>query len=301
MSKELIYPNFLIVGTAKAATTTIYNYLEQHPQIYLPYRKEPCFFTFANKQNIKFSTGRPVQFITDFDEYTSLFKKGSHHTIRGEASTPYLYFYEETISNIKKYIPDYQNIKILIALRNPVERAYSQYMMKVRDLVEDKSFENALVLEGKRMEENAHFDFFYKDRGLYYQQVKAYLDTFKDVKIIFFEEIKSDIEGVLNEITSFLDLSEQEYSAIHRQNISGISKYKFLTHFLKTKSWIKSLGGIFFPKKLKKRIHNYMMVKNVEKVDLLDKETKESLKEFYKEDLKKLEGLLGKNLSQWYT
>lgn len=299
MKINSVYPNFLIVGTAKAATTTIYRYLQQHPDIFLSERKEPCFFTFANQQKTKYSTGRPVQFVTDFDDYLSLFEKAEHYKIRGEASTPYLYFYNETIANIKKYHPHYKKLKILIALRNPVERAYSQYMMKVRDLVEDKTFKEALQLEEKRMQENAHFDFFYKDRGLYFNQVKAYLDVFDDVKIVFYDDIKHNVDNVLEEITEFLNVKKHVYTKIRRQNVSGVSRFKFLTHLIREKSWFKNLFRTLFTKKLKKKIRNYVMVKNVKKIDMLDYESSKLLKNYYEKDIKKLEKLLNEDLSNW--
>jgi len=295
MNKDL--PNFLIVGTAKAATTTIHEYLKQHPDIYMTEWKEPSFFTFKGKIQTSYTTDRPVKFVTELNEYKSLFAKGEFKKIRGESSTPYLYFYKKTIDNIKETIPDYNKIKILIVLRNPIDRAFSQYMMKVRDLVENMSFKEAIENENKRKEENAHFDFFYIDRGLYFEQVKAYLENFNDVKVILYDDFISNDLGVLSEITSFLELKRMKFKKISKQNVSGRPKVKVISRLLKQNP-IKRILSRIIPKRLKIEITSFILSKNLKK-EKMDEEIREELIEFYREDINKLEKLLDKNLSRW--
>jgi len=295
MNKDL--PNFLIVGTAKAATTTIHEYLKQHPDIYMTEWKEPSFFTFKGKTQTSYTTDRPVKFVTELNEYKSLFAKGEFKKIRGESSTPYLYFYKKTIDNIKETIPDYNKIKILIVLRNPIDRAFSQYMMKVRDLVENMSFKEAIENENKRKEENAHFDFFYIDRGLYFEQVKAYLENFNDVKVILYDDFISNDLGVLSEITSFLELKRMKFKKISKQNVSGRPKVKVISRLLKQNP-IKRILSRIIPKRLKIEITSFILSKNLKK-EKMDEEIREELIEFYREDINKLEKLLDKNLSRW--
>ena len=185
MLVESMLPNFLIVGAARSGTTSLFHYLEKHPDIFVPKNKEPSYFTFfENKPS--FTLGRPANFVTERQEYLKLFESGGEHLVRGEASTPYLYFHEPTIVNILKHYKNLSKPKIIIILRNPVDRAYSQYMMNVRDLNEDLSFEKALKVEGNRMANNAHFDYFYINRGYYYLQTKAYLEKFRDVKVCLY-------------------------------------------------------------------------------------------------------------------
>lgn len=295
MNKDL--PNFLIVGTAKAATTTIHEYLKQHPDIYMTEWKEPSFFTFKGKTQINYTTDRPVKFVTELNEYKSLFAKGESKKIRGESSTPYLYFYKKTIDNIKETIPDYKKIKILIVLRNPIDRAFSQYMMKVRDLVENMSFKEAIENENKRKEENAHFDFFYIDRGFYFEQVKAYLENFNDVKVILYDDFISNDLDVLSEITSFLELNKMKFKKISKQNVSGRPKVKVISRLLKQNP-IKRILSRIIPKRLKIEITSFILSKNLKK-EKMDDKIREELIEFYREDINKLEKLLDKNLSRW--
>ena len=294
------FPNFLIVGAAKAATTTIHEYLKQHPNIFMCEPKEPSFYTFAEKENIKYSTGRPVKFVTRTEEYHNLFLNSHGSKIRGESSTPYLFFYEETINNIKKLNPDSKNIKILIILRNPVRRAYSQYMMKVRDLVETLSFEEAITLENNRVKENAHFDFFYVKRGLYYQQVKAYLKNFKNVKVMFYDDFKKNPQLFLGDIIDFLNVEKFKFSPISKYNISGESKSHFVTKILKGNSIVKDVVGSFLPMKYSKKISNVVMSYNIKKAPKMNIETELMLKSYYRNDIKNLESLLDVDLSAWH-
>src|SRR5687768_6539126 len=103
MKDEIIYPNFLIVGAARSGTTSLYNYLLQHPKVFLPKIKEPSFFSFANAR-LDFNVGNNNH-VTNPEKYFDLFSSASHYVSVGEASTPYLYLYHNSISNIQKYIP----------------------------------------------------------------------------------------------------------------------------------------------------------------------------------------------------
>ena len=298
MTKNL--PNFLIVGTAKAATTTIHEYLKQHPDIFMTEWKEPCFFKFKDQEEINYtSTKRIVKFVTKTEQYKSLFKGGEYKKIRGESSTPYLYFYKDSINNIKNTVPDYQNIKILIVLRNPIERAFSQYMMKVRDLEEQMNFMEAISLEKERMRKHVHFDFYYVDRGMYYEQVKAYLEAFKNVKVVLYEDFKRETVSNLDEIVSFLGLKSFNFSTIRNHNISGKPKNKYISRLLIGENFLKKVFQTIIPKSQRKKISSAIMERNLKRITI-DEASKKALQGYFKEDIKKLESLLGRDLSAWY-
>lgn len=294
-------PNFIIVGAAKAGTTSLYKYLDDHPDVFMSENKEPTFFSYANENTPEFSLGRKVKFITDPDEYFKLFETVKNEKCIGEASTPYLYFFEKSISNIKKYLPNHQNIKIIIILRNPVERAYSQYMMKVRDLTETMSFEDAIKNEPIRIENNGHFDFFYVDRGFYFKQVKAFLDNFANVKILLFDDLKKDPKETLNGIYDFLDISKQHSVDTGKHyNVSGQPKFKILRRLILEKNFGKTLIKAMLPKTIRQKLAETINSCNMKKMPLKEKTRKELVK-LYKNDIIKLESLINRDLSEWYT
>lgn len=302
MSESL--PNFLIVGAAKAATTSIHDYLKQHPDVFMTELKEPCFFTFYNEPPPTFTTDRKVRFVHDITEYKNLFKESSiSHKVKGESSTPYMFFYKKTVENLKKILPNTRDLKILIVLRNPIDRAYSQYMMKVRDVVEDLSFEEAIKQEKNRIKSNAHFDFFYLKRGLYFNQVKHYMDNFENVKVVFYDDFKRDKDSFFSDILEFLALDYMEFQTIKKKNVSGVPRVKFLNDFILSNLKVKRAIFHYLPDSIRHKINKVkkaIFELNIAKPPKMRTKTRENLKEFYKEDVTKLSRLLKKDLSYWF-
>ena len=145
-------PNFLIVGAAKAGTTSLFYYLKQHPEIFMPEEKELKFFEYLIIKNKLHYTGPGdnkslKRVVKTWDEYKNYFKKAKNFKAVGEASVSYLY-YTETIKNIKKYLGE--NINIIIILRNPIERLISNYKYMVMRGREKEDLKKALELEEYR-------------------------------------------------------------------------------------------------------------------------------------------------------
>lgn len=184
-------PNFLIVGAAKSGTTSLYNYCTQHPEIFMSPVKEPYFFSFINiKPNFKGPYDQKTnekEIICDIKEYERLFENVNNERAIGECSNSYLYF-RNTAKIIKRYIP---HCKIIIILRNPVERAYSHYLQHVMLGHEDQTFEVALEKEEERKKNNWRWHYHYVGQGLYYCQVKRYLNQFGKDKIAIYIYLKN--------------------------------------------------------------------------------------------------------------
>ena len=177
-SKET-WPNFFIVGAAKAGTSSLYAYLKNTPGVYMSEHKEPHYFV----DNMK--TGA-----YDESKYLQLFKKIKNEKAIGEASTGYL-IDPSSAKCIHDKIPD---AKIIILLRDPVERAVSDYLMFTKRTKKDLS-SHEIFLEtfgtkfGLKYDKNP-----YLGRGLYSSQVKKYLKIFgeENVGIWFFEDMKKE-------------------------------------------------------------------------------------------------------------
>ena len=294
-------PQFIVVGTARAGTTSLNSYLIQHPEIFLPVVKEPCFFTFAGEK-IEYKYGKFAFALTNIDDYSKLYKKAQPSQISGDISTPYLYLYEKSIRNIKKFHNDPESIKIIIVLRNPVDRAYSQYLWRVRDGREELSFEEAIEAEQERMKQNFSFDYFYIDRGKYYNQVKAYIDNFKFVKIVLFDDLKTNTKDTLADICGFLGVdNEFEFVKRTEQNSSFMPKSAMLSRLftMESKTKFKFLSRI--PESVKTTIKEQFMRLNSksEKSPEMNLKTRNKLKTFYQDDLLKLQKLIARDLSSW--
>lgn len=197
-------PNFLIVGAAKSGTTALYKYLKEHPEIFMSSIKETHFFAKKYK-NLPFEgpydDGFGSNTLQDLSlkEYYKLFDNASKYKMVGEVSPDYLY-YNDCAQDIKKHLGD---IKIIIILRNPIERAFSAYSHLLRDGKEDLSFKQGLKKENYRMKKNWDYIYHYKNVGLYFEQVKKYLEEFSDVKVILYNDFKSNNSQIVKGIYQF--------------------------------------------------------------------------------------------------
>ena len=113
MASKLELPNLLIVGAAKSGTTSLHNYLKQHPQIFMSAHKEPHFLI-----NSEIGENRIHKAVLKFDDYKQMFKTQKNYLFKGESSVMYLAYPQYSIKNIKKYLSS--KVKIIIMLRNPI-------------------------------------------------------------------------------------------------------------------------------------------------------------------------------------
>src|SRR5690606_4368815 len=142
--------------------------------------------------------------VKNFDQYKALFENASGFKAVGESSADTLYFYKHTIPLVKQYLGD---PKIILILRDPVKRAFSAYQHLVRDGRESLSVEEALLGEPERIKANYELIYHYWSVSHYYDPVKAFKDSFTDVKVILNEELAKNTHATLQEIFEFLDVS----------------------------------------------------------------------------------------------
>jgi len=297
-------PNFLVVGAAKSGTTSLYNYLKQHPDIYMSPVKEPYFFSFINEQVVlKGPHDAKTQegIISDLNEYKRLFSAVKNEKAIGECSNSYLYFYEKSSRNIKRFIPQ---CKIIIILRNPVERTFSHYTQHKMIGHENLSFRNALEKEKEREIAGWRWHYQYIGQSMYYNQVKWYMENFgkENVRVFLFEELKNGPLKLMEEIFNFLKVSNFNISNYDKAfNISGEPRIKILHNLLinKENNNIKNISKIF-PKAYRRKVYDYIFKKNIGRIEMT-KEDKQYLKVIFRDDIINLQSLINKNLSAWLS
>jgi|KBSMisStaDraftv2_1062788.scaffolds.fasta_scaffold166962_2 hypothetical protein len=297
-------PNFLIVGAARSGTTSLYHYLDQHPDIFFSESKEPCFLAYARGL---YNGEIHKHAVTNLDNYVKLFTPGATSKWRGEASAIYLHLHEEVINNIQYYIPDYQDLRIIMILRNPIERAFSQYMRNVRNIKEDLSFEEAIEKEAERKLGGFNSDYFYVERGFYYKQVKAYLERFKYVKVALYDDFNKNSLQVIDSVLQFLQLKRNfEINTAINYDKSGHPKFESLIKLrrglINNNNPIKSIAKTFLPKHMRKkmanRFTNLVYDITLEKKSI-SKGTYLKLLEVYRNDIEQLSKLINRDLSDW--
>jgi len=204
-------PNFLVIGAAKAGSTSLYAYLNQHPQIYMSPLKEANFFAVEGEKLAFCGPGDQDYInrfsITDIKEYCDLFQKVSDEIAIGEVSPLYLYS-SKAPERIQHYIPD---AKLIAVLRNPVARAYSAFLHLVRDRREPlRDFAQALQEESARIANHWEFIWHYQQAGFYYVQLQRYFARFspEQISVYLFEDFNLKPVEMLQDVFRFLGVDE---------------------------------------------------------------------------------------------
>ncbi len=301
------FPDFLIVGAAKSGTTSLANYLAEHPDIYVPAVKELHFFAFAYNCP-DYSTPHTLGnvLVTELSEYLEYFKDASKKERLGEASVTYLYsgLYNRTIENLKKYHPGWKKVKIIIILREPVERAFSQYITRLNQL-EKLPFEEAIQEWETRKKKNWSIAYDYKGFSLYHDAVMGYINNFDSVRIYLYEDMKDRSEWLIKDIYDFLEVDSSFVpgSIGKRYNVSYAIKSRF--HYNLYNLYCKAIKYNpvkpvmkLFPEPGKEKIHLWIKSRFFKK-PRLDSSTKERVRKFFKEDIIKLQDLINRDLSHW--
>jgi len=270
-----MWPNFFIVGASKSGTTSLYEYLDKIPGIYMSRLKEPHYFHRSSFKLIARS-------ISDKSEYLKLFKLATKEKAIGEASTSYLQD-PESASLIHEEVPD---ARIIIILRDPCQRIFSGYLMFKSGGIEKRSFHQLIT-------QNPEF----LESGLYYSQVKQYLDIFgpKQVKVLIFEEFIKDPKTAIKEILEFLHVDSELPEIFEKiYNPYTVTRGKIPQKILASKT-ISRISDQLLPKSLKWKMKESILVKKVKKPDL-KKEDSLILEKYYRNDVRKLQNLLKRKL-----
>lgn len=291
--------DFFVIGVARGGTTSLYNYLQQHPEVFLPSVKECNYFSEVESLDKEVyldpEAGKDyhMKIIQSNVIYDGLFLEAKTHQKKGEVSPSYLWD-QSTAKRIYDYNKD---AKIIATLRNPIERAYSHYLMHYHTGYDkDASFEASLNSERKRIWGGGNM---YLEMGLYYSQLKAYFDLFNrdQIKVIVTEEWTRNSAQSMDQIFNFLGVASYDGDLTRETfNASKQIKNKGLLDVLRSEKIKKSLSKIL-PEKTREKIKEQLFYKEASKQEI-DSETYNRLKDYFKEDIKQTETLIGMELSK---
>lgn len=291
--------DFMIVGIARCGTTSLYHYLRQHPDIGLPNKKEPKYFSSKFKQFPHQGPGDPQvdeEIIKSKNEYARIFESIRDHRIIGEASSDYFYFHKKVIPELKLNYGS--NLKIIICIRNPSERAYSAYSNLVRDSRETLSFKEGLLEESNRIKNNYDWMWHYKSGSLYSSGIENFQKNFQNVLVILNEDLKNNPEFTIRKVFKFLDVSNNFIPDMKIQySPSGQPRnilIKLITSRTNNLSKLRKLVIDIIPRErleiISKRFFN--------KSDI-DERIALELRQFFRNDIEKTEKLIQRDLTSW--
>lgn len=275
-------PNFLCIGAQKAGTTTLHDILRGHPEIFLPEIKETHFFDI--RENFSQGVGW----------YEEFYRGSGEFPLAGDFTPEYLFF---------EYVPERirtvlgRDVKLIVILRNPVDRAYSHYWFSVRRGIETFPFEKAIALEHRRIRSGFYGRAWYSyvSRGFYSEQIERYYRLFPEeqIKVVIFEEFvrdeKKNVAGILDFLGCTLpfefergrkvhagDLTAREYARALRTDPSRFLDRSFL-----------GLPGLLLSGEGKMAYPS------------MKRKTRLLMEEIYCEEVRALERMTGRDLSVW--
>lgn len=203
-------PNFLIIGAGRSGTTSLYEYLRQHPDVFMSDVKEPSYFAFMHGNlPVRGQHANWVRrnAVTTRQGYEQLFASAGSAKAIGEASPIYLND-PEVPERIRAVLPD---VRLIAMLRNPVERAYAGWLGLRRDGNEPAStFEEALSLEETRLREGWSPSTGLVRNGMYHQMLSRYYDRFprERIRVFLFEDLVRDVRAVVGDVFRFLGVDD---------------------------------------------------------------------------------------------
>jgi hypothetical protein len=289
MAKKI---DFLIIGTPKSGTTSLNDYLSQHPDIYLPKRKDDGMFITCMPEE------QPEAFWLWYRDIRN-------ETVIGGAEVNLMYF-PFTAERIYRYNPQ---MKLIAVLRNPIERAYSAYWYYLRLGWETSvTFEEALEREPERcggsLRDSSALT--YLTHGCYFEQLLRYLDFFPQshFRIILSEDLNHATEQTLVKIMTWLGVDPERgtITVSLRSNESGAPKSRKLSHIIGShNTWYSGMARKLTSRRFRQAV-SYILIKlNTKPFEYphMRPETRTKLAGYFAPHNEKLSNLIGRDLSHW--
>ncbi len=301
MTKKNITIDFFLIGAARCGTTTLYNYLNNCDDIFLPSVKEPNFFSDVDSpktEDYKLPVSgekHHAKIINDVNVYNMLYAYALETQLKGDTSPSYVW----DTNVAKKLFTHNPEAKIIISLRHPIDRAYSHYIMNHYTGVDNKNtFEEALKAPINSIWGSCNE---YLEMGLYYNQVKAYFDVFpkEQIKILIYEDWINNLELEIKGLFEFLGLAAVDsiFDKTVESNKIQLVKKKALLNFLRQNK-IKALIKNLISQKRVNTLKAYFFNDNSKEIEKIKPDLRQELILKFKEDIKNLSRLTEINFSE---
>jgi hypothetical protein len=288
-------PDFLVIGAYKSGTTALHHHLRAHPGLFLPERKEPNHFAFAG-DTAPFTHPAAAGSVRDRSSYDALFAGAPAGSVIGEVSPAYLAV-PGSCDRIRAALPA---VRLVAVLRNPVERAYSDFLMYRRDGTEpEPAFLHALERQSAR---DAATDptSRYVSTGFYAQQLEPYLQAFprERLHLLLHEDLRDDREPTLAGLFEFLGVDPDV--ALDEQppaNVSGEPGSAGLRLAYAVRRRVRDHLRPVIPAGLKRRVDAQLERRLVRAP--MPPDARARLIDTYREDVLRLAAILDRDLTSW--
>lgn len=288
-------PDFIVIGAAKAGTTALYWYLDEHPQVAMSKLKETNYFAYGIDAQGRWLYGDPELHhfpVTSRSAYERLFEASGDASARGEASPIYLEC-PQAASRIADAIPA---ARIICGLREPVDRAYSDYLMYLRS--RGRAFDPARELTPSAAW--AQPDSHWMQIGLYHDALRRFLDRFprSQVHIFLFDDLRADQAGLVRAVYDFLGVDPSFVPDLDTpHNVGGLPSNRFIERVL-TSGKLRTTLDPVIPRRAVDWARK-VRTRNLRRAPKLPEELRAKLIECFRTDIAKTSDLIGRDLSPW--
>lgn len=298
-------PNFFLVGAPKAGTTALFTYLAQHPQIYTSPIHAPSYFADeVRPENLgeellrDYHRGVPERsskLVLDWGGYLDLFRQVRNETAIGETSPIYLWS-GTAPRNIAAAIP---NAKILMILRDPADRAFSEYLNYLTVGAVSHSFTRQIQRALRPRDRKMGKDYPFLEFGLYYQQVSRYFEYFPRhrVHILFYQDYQREPRQSVSAILEFLGVDPNlPIDQARKHNQPRVPRLRTTGYCLK-RLGIWHRARRLLPEPAARFLRPLALAER--KSLVMERKDRELLVAYYRDDIAKLSALLNRDLSSW--
>lgn len=288
-------PTFVVIGAAKAGTTALYWYLAEHPEIHMSPMKETNFFAYGADQAGRLLYGDPELHrfpVKSLAEYKELFRDAAGAVAVGEASPIYLEC-PDAARRMVDLIPD---ARIVCGLRHPVDRAYSDYLMYLRNRGLRFDSERELTTDAGWAQPSSHW----MQLGRYHDQLTRYFEVFprEHIHVFLFDDLRRNPLETVQSIYSFLAADPEFVPDLDTpHNVGGLPASMALERFLTSKR-IRAAMEPWIPRRVTNLVRR-MRTSNLQPAPQLPAELRTTLSSHFSDDIVKTAALIGRDLSGW--
>lgn len=291
-------PTFFLIGAAKAGTTTLYEMLKQHEQVFLPFVKEPAFFCDDE------------YYARGLDWYCETFyKEAGQQPVRGDATPTYLFWGTKVVPRLKTHYRD-ELPRIIVIFRDPVRLVHSFYWHSVRDGREALSLRDALAAETKRLAEygellsrRGRLQYAYSEIGMYARQLQPYLEVFPKSSFLFLlHEDLGNFSRLAARLWDFLGLEPAQGLKPVVSNKAALPRSRKVHDWLRATSAPKELVKPFIPFRLRYRLKMAAIGLNLRTIEYpaIEPDLAQKLRKHFSADMRRLESIIDRDLSAWH-